>query len=455
MKNKLWNKHQQIVIEFLEQNNAMDKKLLLACSGGIDSVYLFYLLKELRLNFSIAHINYNLRGEDSLMDAKFVANLADSYKIPIHIKSLQLEQELKNGGNLQNLARIHRYTYFESLIEKERFDFVLLAHHLNDQVETIIFNLINGAGLNGLKGIKEKRQKYLRPLLSIPKEAIHQAMNEMKFTWREDYTNQKNNYKRNKIRNEIVPKLIEVNNKALERIDFTRLLMEEASTIVDSYFREWKEKHVRKQEGNYYLDSKSLLNESAPYTLLNAFLKELDVSNTYVFECEKLLYSHVGSKIETTKFTIWRYREGLYFEKNKEKQEKELFVVDKFENIKIVNINDRLSLRLEIKKNIDLKSIEILESERLEIWNADKISWPLRIRKYQEGDKMRPFGMQSFKKLSKIFKDYKIENFNKAKFWLAEDQKEILSVLFLRKSEKMRVNSNCQFIMTIEIVNKI
>lgn len=454
MENNLWNKHQEVIRDFLNQYKAYNSKLLLACSGGVDSVYLFYLMNSLGLKFGVAHINYNLRGEDSIKDAKFVKQLAISHDIPIHLKSVYLNEQLKEGGNLQNLARNFRYAYFDNLIINESYDYVLLAHHLNDHVETILFNLANGAGLNGMKGIAEKRGKYLRPLLTISKEDIYKVMQERKYLWREDYTNLETNYKRNKIRNDIVPQLALINNRVLERVNFTSLLMREAQSIIEDYYQKWEANFIEEIEGSYQLDIEGVINSSAPYTLLHAFLQNLNIDNNYIQECEKLIYANVGSKVLTREYTIWRNRAGLYFEKIQNKKKNENLIIEKFEKTKLISIDEEYDFKFTIQEYRDLKSIAVMESDKIEIWNADRISWPLKLRRFRQGDKMRPFGMQSFKKLSKIFKDYKIENFNKSKLWLIEDQKEILSILFLRKSEKMRINSDCQFIMTIEIVNK-
>lgn len=185
------------------------KKFLLAVSGGADSMVLANLFKTHHLDFQIAHVNYHFRGEDSNQDQELVEDFCQENKITFHLKDISDEEKSKMKS-LQNSAREIRYQFFFKTLEKENLDFIVTAHHLNDELETFFINLSRGSGIKGLSGIPKNENKIIRPLLDFTKEEIYAFAKEKDIAFREDKSNKKNEYLRNKIRNELTPKIMDI-----------------------------------------------------------------------------------------------------------------------------------------------------------------------------------------------------------------------------------------------------
>ena len=192
------------------------KKFLLAVSGGADSAVLSHLFRVSGFEFQIAHVNYHFRGEDSNLDQKVVEDFCKKNNIKFHLKDVS-EEEKSQMKSLQNWAREIRYNFFFNLLEKENLDFIVTAHHLNDELETFIINLSRGSGIKGLSGIPKNENRILRPFLTFSKSEIYAFAEENNIDFREDKSNQKDDYLRNKIRNKIVPKITEIFPNFLEQ----------------------------------------------------------------------------------------------------------------------------------------------------------------------------------------------------------------------------------------------
>ena len=196
--------------------NISTKKFLLAVSGGADSMVLSHLFRISSFEFQIAHVNYHFRGEDSNLDQKVVENFCSENQIKIHLKSIS-EEEKSNMKSLQNWAREIRYDFFFKILEEENLDYIVTAHHLNDELETYIINLSRGSGIKGLSGIPKNENRILRPLLKFTKNEIYAFAKENSIDFREDKSNEKDDYLRNKIRNQLTPKIVEIFPNFLEQ----------------------------------------------------------------------------------------------------------------------------------------------------------------------------------------------------------------------------------------------
>ena len=188
------------------------KRILLAVSGGVDSVVLAHLFFKLNLNFEIAHCNFKLRGEDAEKDAEFVKKLAETLGVKFHYTEFETKNESESRKKgIQETARTLRYDWFKALLVTDKFDYLLTAHTADDQVETILFNFVKGTGIKGLRGMLAKNDLHIRPLLSTKKKDLIAFAKQEKLDWREDASNEKTDYARNKIRVEIIPLLTEIN----------------------------------------------------------------------------------------------------------------------------------------------------------------------------------------------------------------------------------------------------
>src|SRR5690606_7370339 len=213
-----------------------DAQLLVAVSGGVDSMVLCDLLLKSKLNFSVAHCNFQLRGKESDEDEKFVRNFCSQNQIPVFIKKFEVKK-FKNSGNFstQMAARELRYRWFEELISVQKFDYLLTAHHLNDALETFLINLSRGTGMKGLTGMNS--DKIHRPLLSYSKAEILSYAKNNNLKWREDSSNQTSDYVRNKIRHEIYPVLEEIHPQFLENFSKSIQFLHEENQILENHLK--------------------------------------------------------------------------------------------------------------------------------------------------------------------------------------------------------------------------
>jgi len=185
-----------------------ESRLLIACSGGVDSMVLAHLAGECKFEFVLAHCNYKLRGQDSDLDQELVSSWGQERKVEVHSKTFDLSDET---NSIQLKARQYRYDWFLSLLSKENYDFILTAHHADDSMETFFINLSRGTGLEGLTGIPQKNEHIVRPLLPFSKKEILGFAQSEAIPWREDESNTELKYVRNRIRHEIVPRFLEIN----------------------------------------------------------------------------------------------------------------------------------------------------------------------------------------------------------------------------------------------------
>ena len=211
-----------------------DKKLLIAISGGIDSVVLAHLCSQLNLNFSLCHCNFNLRGQESDDDEAFVKSLAKTLKTPVYSTSFETEKyAAKNKVSIQVAARDLRYTWFYKLLDTNGYDYVLTAHNTNDNLETFIINLTRGSGLEGFTGIPPVNQKSVRPLLAFSRDEITLFAIKNGIVWREDKSNASIKYVRNKVRHKVIPILKELNPHVLESFQNTIEYLNESQSIIN------------------------------------------------------------------------------------------------------------------------------------------------------------------------------------------------------------------------------
>ena len=231
-------------------------RLLIAISGGLDSVVLTHLCHQLKLNLALAHCNFNLRGDESDGDEEFVLQLAEDLDLEVFIESFETEDYAKTYKlSTQMAARELRYNWFEELAEQLNFDFILTAHHADDNLETFLINLSRGTGLDGLMGIPEVNNKIVRPLLTFSREDIETYAKTNKLTWREDSSNASNKYLRNKLRHDVIPVLKEINPFLLQNFESTQNHLQDSKQIIEDTI-------VRIQKKAVYVDNDNVIRLS-------------------------------------------------------------------------------------------------------------------------------------------------------------------------------------------------
>ncbi|REC53683.1 tRNA lysidine(34) synthetase TilS [Chryseobacterium piscium] len=411
---------------------------LLAVSGGADSMVLGYLFNELRNSgseFQVAHINYKLRGEDSDSDQKVVEDFCKKHNIKFHLYQVS-EKDEKPENSIQLWARELRYQFFRKIQKKENLDFLVTAHHLNDQLETFIINLSKASGINGLSGIPANENNILRPLLNFSKDEIYQFAKENNIIFREDLSNKKSDYLRNKIRNEIVPKLSETNDQFLENFRKSISFLNQTKDFVHDQI-EIIEKNLSVFNKEHKILSKEKLAQQSDFVKFE-ILKKYGFKRTE--EIQKIFSAENGSSFFSEDYHLTVDREGLI--------------------LKLKNLSREINPEIILLNNFDFHQDQVTINIKSYIqdgncfnwvFDTDKLQFPLSLRKQKDGDAFYPSGFSGKKKVSKFFRDEKLSVLTKEKIWVlcdAEDQ--ILGIVPLRQDRRFEAEVNTQKTTTVQ-----
>ncbi len=419
-----------------------EKKLLIACSGGLDSTVLTRLFKELKFNISIAHCNFSLRAKESDGDEEFVKTLADKLSIPIFTKTFDTKQyAASHKVSTQMAARDLRYDWFNELCKNHSFDFVLTAHHLDDNLETFFINLSRGTGLRGLTGIPEINKNIVRPLLKFNREEILKYATDKNIQWREDSSNESTDYLRNKLRLEVLPKYKEVGNTVLQNFQQTQNHLQDSESLVKDYLVLIQALVVTETKEGLQFNIEKLTD--LPNT--KALLYEL--FSPYGFTAWEdiigLLKAQSGKQVFSNTHRLLKNREDLLLTE----------ILEKDGDIENLLISEDIN---EINSPIHLKFEKV---EHFSEINKDtvfvdyqKLSYPLQLRKWKEGDDFHPFGMKGKKKLSKFFKDEKLSLVAKEKIWVLCSENKIVWVVGMRSDSRFKVEDDTREILKIKLL---
>ncbi|WP_026726687.1 tRNA lysidine(34) synthetase TilS [Flavobacterium sasangense] len=418
----------------IEQNfhQLKDKKLFLAVSGGIDSMVLLDLFYKLRFDVCVVHCNFQLRGKESDGDEMLVREICQDRYIPYFIEKFDtLEFAKENKLSIQLAARKLRYDWFQEIIS-HGFDYVLTAHHLDDNVETFLINFIRGTGLEGLTGIPAQNGNIIRPLLPFSRLEIENYALENKIQWREDSSNASDKYFRNKLRHDIVPILKELNTGFLDSFQNTLHHLQQAESLVEDASKLVYEKVVVVKENQLEIHLKPLLEFQNYKAYLYQWLKE------YRFSAWNDIYDLVeaqsGKKVFSETHILLKDREKLILFERKSSNNSTFFIIESLDS----KVNIPLKLRF-------YKGVNIFETHSNCIFvDESKLKFPLTIRKWQEGDYFYPSGMNGKKKLSKYFKDEKYSLLDKENQWLLCSEDQIVWVIGKRADNRFTSNETTQ-----------
>lgn len=407
-----------------------DRTFLLAVSGGADSMVLAHLFKELKATdykFQIAHINYKLRGADSDLDQRVIQDFCHNNNVKLHLYEVS-EKDRKPEKSIQLWARELRYRYFRKIQEKENLNFLVTAHHLNDQLETFIINLSKAAGINGLSGIPANSNHILRPLLNFTKEEIYTFAKDNNIEYREDLSNQKNDYLRNKIRNEVVPKLLETNNHFLENFKKSSDYLNQAKDFMEQQILEIESRITVSNGPQKVLSKKKLAQESN-------FVR-FEILKKYGFnqeeEISKMFTAENGSSFFSKDYQLFVERDQLVISRRTENQDRnsdeEILLIENF------NFSEN---QIDLNLEHTIKSIEEINKLFEWVFDAEKLRFPLRLRRQQDGDEFYPSGFSGKKKVSKFFRDEKISILARQKIWiLADGENSVLGIVPYRQDRR-------------------
>jgi len=407
-------------------------KLLVAISGGIDSVVMAHLLKKSGFHFSLAHCNFGLRKKDSDYDEDFCRQLAKTLEVEFYTGSFDVKAfQKKNKVSVQMAARELRYQWFSELLKKKKISYLLTAHHGNDVIETTFINLLRGTGINGLKGIPEKSGQIVRPLLSFTKEEILAYATENKISFRLDKSNFEDKYERNFLRLNILPAFKKLHPNVERTILNNVANFKEEAGIVNDYILATLERIASTNKGMLYLDKKMLVKEKYLKTILHYSLAPLGFNATQISDLEKNISSNglTGKSLLSHTHTLTIDRLELVVKKNGAAAPGEI-------QISSVAQLQKCSLFKVIKTG----SFEVPAKNELYV-EAAKLVFPLLIRTRLTGDRFMPFGMKGFKLLSDFLKEQKLNKFEKESCkLLVNGNGEIIWIIGYRSDERYKVN---------------
>lgn len=400
-----------------------NSKLLVAVSGGVDSVVLSHLIHCCGFNFDIAHMNYRLRGADSDLDEAFVRKLAQKLSVRVHVNVSPIDS---TASGIQEKARNLRYAWFAELKKNHQYDAVISAHHADDQIETLFMRLSRGSGVKGLGGIHAKKGFLIRPLLPFFKTELIAYAKENNLRWREDVSNESTKYFRNVIRHKVIPEFLALSTQtatnALNAMKYLQEATEAINVQVENIKSQWK------FQGEVILIPLVTVQRLKPLEFWSHHLFSSYGFN--VSEILKLLKTHSGKKCESATHQLMLERNHLVLAPISENEKfEEQYLVSK-EGIDF-------PIRLHVTNgNIDERTHNVA------FLDAEKLSFPLILKRCDPGDFFYPTGMKGKKKLSKFFKDEKMSALDKKNQWVLYNKNDVIWVVNRRVDRRYASNDD-------------
>lgn len=419
-----------------------ESRLLLAVSGGMDSVALTHLCAQLELNFALAHCNFNLRGEESDADESFVLELGENLNVEVYVESFDTRNYAKQHKlSTQMAARELRYNWFQDLAESLNFDYILTAHHSDDQLETFLINFLRGTGLDGLTGIPEFNDNIARPLLPFSRQDIEDYLKNANVLWREDSSNISTKYLRNKLRHEVVPILKDVNPQLLDSFKSTLSHLNDVADIVDESLNAVAKRAIVDMDEtgiSYKISEFKKVNN--PHAYLYYMFK--DFGFTAWDDILDLLDAQSGKQVFSETHVLLKHRELLVLSEIRDEKPTE--------TIKIQNVDAAISTPIGTLIFETVQQLKETMNNAIFI-DLEKLEMPLYLRPWKAGDYFYPSGMTGRKKVSKYLKDEKLSLFQKDNIWVLSSQDNIVWVVDKRLDDRFKVTSETTKILKINL----
>jgi tRNA(Ile)-lysidine synthase len=446
---------EQKAIKFISENNLIQDgdRVLVALSGGPDSVFLLHFIikfsKKFKIKIGGAHINHKLRGNNSDRDEIFCEAICNELSIPFY--SIQKDVKSfakKNKLSIEVAARKVRYDFFNNVSSENYYNKIITAHNANDNVETVLLNLIKGAGLKGISGIPVKRKNIVRPILCLSKKEILDYLEENQFEYRIDESNLTNDYERNFLRNEIIPLLEKQINPALTKsVLNTSLILQSLAGEIDEKSENFKSKIKIENKISIKFPIK-ILNDNA---VLNSYFVKQALDDCFDSKIEssdiKKIFSLVNkqsgkSEELSARLIALKERNEIIIKKK---------TINKRSELQKIKIGDEVNIRGKIISisNVNKDKIKFNNSKNLEYISADNIKNDFTLRSWKLGDKFLPIGMKGTKKVSDYLNDVKINSFEKENQLILENKGKIVWIVGRRLDERYRVTSNTKKVLQL------
>lgn len=441
---------EELFKDFIEQEKLFSAKdrLLAAVSGGVDSVVVCELLHRNGFSFAIAHCNFQLRGEESERDEQFVRSLANKYNVQLFVKRFDTKKEAdEKKTSIQVAARKLRYDWFREILESEEWsqsagakNYLVTAHHRDDNVETVLMNFFKGTGIAGLHGILPKKEHVVRPLLFASKEELRLFAKAENLEWVEDSSNSSDKYSRNYFRHQVIPLVENIYAETAQNLADNIERFRDIEILYSTALARQKKKLLVQNGKEWQIPALKLSQTPAGKTILFEILQPFNFSPAQTPEVWNLLQSESGKYIDSSTHRILKNRNWLVISP----------LATELAQIVVIEANDEeitfAGGKLTFKKSTDK---EINVSPDIAKLDASKITFPLLLRKWKQGDYFYPLGMQKKKKISRFLIDQKISLTDKEKVWVLEMNKKIVWVVGMRIDDRFKIGENTKEVLEI------
>ena len=447
------------------QLTTTNSQMLLAVSGGVDSVVMVDLFARAGFNFRMAHCNFQLRGEESLRDELFVTSLGEKYQKKVFVKRFETATyAAKNKVSIQVAARQLRYAWFNEILTSFKVEnetsihnspltthLVATAHHADDNIETLLLNFFRGCGISGLHGILPKQGNLIRPLLFAKSDAIIAHANEQQLTWVDDSSNASDKYSRNFIRHQIIPLMQTIYPQVTDNLLANIERFKEVETIYQQSINQLKTKLLEVKGNEVHIPILKLQKQHALKSIVHEIIKDYGFEATQVGEVIKLLAAANGSYMASATHRLIINRNWLIIAPKEAEGATNILIEEGTKEI--IFIGGKLSIQLSISnQQLATSNQQLTTSNQVATLNADAISFPLLLRPYKTGDYFYPLGMTKKKKLSKFFIDLKLSKTDKEKVWVIESDKRIVWVVGYRIDNRFKLTPNTKKEINISLL---
>lgn len=433
-------------LQFIEENALakLEEKILLAVSGGLDSVVMVHLFHRAGFRFAIAHCNFQLRGKESDQDALFVKSLAESFGAEYFEERFDVASFAKKRGmSLQEAARTLRYTWLAHVCREKSFDHIATAHHLDDSIETMLFNLIRGCGLRGLHGILPQKGLVIRPLLFAYRAELEGWAKKEGIHWRDDSTNETLKYDRNKIRLEVLPAMEKVHPRVRKNLVETMQRLRETEAIFDAFLARFRDEAFFWSSGRLCLKKSVFTYGEANQTLLHELLAPFGFKPAQISQISAAFDHQPGARFFSQTHCLLMDRNHLEIVPLSKQAVKEVFI-------------EEIPATVEVPEGIfhfewiDATPEELDFKEDILFMDFDKVVPPMKLRRWEAGDIFQPLGMGGkHQKLQDFFSNNKLSLFDKEHVWLLVDAEKICWIAGYRSDERVKVGPKTHRILKV------
>jgi tRNA(Ile)-lysidine synthase len=427
-------------------------RILLAVSGGVDSIVMVQLFKDAGYNFGIAHVNFGLRGVESDGDEAFVNKLASQMGVPFYSKNFTTKQyAADNKVSIQMAARDLRYAWFDEIVKDNGYGYVATAHHLDDQAETFFINLLRGTGISGMHGIMPKQGRIIRPLMFTTREKIMSFALDLNLAWRDDRSNKSRKYLRNKLRLDVLSELYKINPRFSYKLNESITHLREVESIYHNHIAGITADLVQ-HTAEGILISIDWVYEYEPHdTYLFELLKPYGFTFSVVKEIVRSLDTFSGKVFYSPTHRLLRDRESFIIQPLTELTEasvnKEIYSIDRTES----KIQHPILLHWhETEQVADLP----MGKACIACLDLDELTFPLHLRKWEKGDWFMPLGLKGRKKISDFFINQKVSLADKEKTWLLVSGEDIVWVVGKRIDNRFRITSKTRLAFVLKTVEE-